>query len=235
MSVSQLWIDIKNAYFSYNGLGINLFFLFVCIIYILILNQKKHRNLLIYEIFGILLLMTPGIANCILKAGDGAQEGWMLYGILNVAAVVAYVAVKYLMEIQKKSEKVLILVMYIILLQAGMNINYTGNHFMRTTNLYKISQETIQIAKNIDHIEQPRILAPESVGSELREYDTKYAVIYGEGLSFTQDNIDQLQIEIASYGCNCVILNTEYENQEILNNIGFSKIKNTEHYVVYAK
>lgn len=43
-------------------------------------------------------------------------------------------------------------------------------------------------------------MAPEEVAGELREYDTRFAVIYGEGLSFTQENLEQLQIETESYG-----------------------------------
>ena len=66
-------------------------------------------------------------------------------------------------------------------------------------------------------------------------YDTRFAVIYGEGLSFTQENLEQLQMETDSYGCNCLVINSEYDNIEFFNSIGFSKIYNTEHYEVYAK
>ena len=36
--------------------------------------------------------------------------------------------------------------------------------------------------------EKPRVLAPEQVAGELREYDARFAVIYGEGLSFTRES-----------------------------------------------
>ena len=42
--MSGLWEDIKNAYFSYNGMGTNVFFLFVAIFYFLITNKKRQRN-----------------------------------------------------------------------------------------------------------------------------------------------------------------------------------------------
>lgn len=54
------------------------------------------------------------------------------------------------------------------------------------------------------------------MAGELREYDTRFAVIYGEGLSFTQENLEQLQIETESYGCNCLVINSEYDNIEFL-------------------
>ena len=217
--MSGLWEDIKNAYFSYNGMGTNVFFLFVAIFYFLIINKKRQRNLLIYEIFGILFLVTPGIAN----------------GILNIVSVVGVAMTDYLINIPSKKEKIIVIVIYILLIQAGMGLNYTSQHLEFITNSYKISNEVMEIAEQLEFVEKPRVLAPEEVAGELREYDTRFAVIYGEGLSFTQENLEQLQIETESYGCNCLVINSEYDNIEFFNSIGFSKIYNTEHYEVYAK
>ena len=74
----------------------------------------------------------------------------------------------------------------------------------------------MEIAEQLEFVEKPRVLAPEQVAGELREYDTRFAVIYGEGLSFTQENLEQLQMETDSYGCNCLVINSEYDNIEFL-------------------
>lgn len=233
--MSGLWEDIKNAYFSYNGMGTNVFFLFVSIFYLLITNKKRQRNLLIYEIFGILFLVTPGIANGILNMSGQKTDHWMVYGILNIVAVVGVAMTDYFINIPSKKEKIIVIVIYILLIQAGMGLNYTSQHLEFITNSYKISNEVMEIAEQLEFVEKPRVLAPEEVAGELREYDTRFAVIYGEGLSFTQENLEQLQIETESYGCNCLVINSEYDNIEFFNSIGFSKIYNTEHYEVYAK
>ena len=81
--MSALWTDVRNAYFSYNGMGVNLFFLFVAVIYLLVTDQKRQRNLLIYEIFGILFLMTPVLANAIIDRSGSGTGSWLVYGILN--------------------------------------------------------------------------------------------------------------------------------------------------------
>ena len=194
--MSGLWEDIKNAYFSYNGMGTNVFFLFVAIFYFLIINKKRQRNLLIYEIFGILFLMTPGIANGILNMSGQNTDHWMVYGILNIVAVVGVVMTDYLINIPTKKEKIIVIVIYILLLQAGMGLNYTSQHLEFITNSYKISNEVMEIAEQLEFVEKPRVLAPEQVAGELREYDTRFAVIYGEGLSFTQENLEQLQLSL---------------------------------------
>lgn len=207
--MSGLWEDIKNAYFSYNGMGTNVFFLFVAIFYFLITNKKRQRNLLIYEIFGILFLMTPGIANGILNMSGQKTDHWMVYGILNIVSVVGVAMTDYLINIPTKKEKIMFIVIYILLIQAGMGLNYTSQHLEFITNSYKISNEVMEIAEQLEFVEKPRVLAPEEVAGELREYDTRFAVIYGEGLSFTQENLEQLQIETESYGCNCLVINSE--------------------------
>ncbi len=181
--MSGLWEDIKNAYFSYNGMGTNVFFLFVAIFYFLIINKKRQRNLLIYEIFGILFLVTPGIANGILNMSGQKTDHWMVYGILNIVSVVGVAMTDYLINIPSKKEKIIVIVIYILLIQAGMGLNYTSQHLEFITNSYKISNEVMEIAEQLEFVEKPRVLAPEEVAGELREYDTRFAVIYGEGLS----------------------------------------------------
>lgn len=161
--MSGLWEDIKNAYFSYNGMGTNVFFLFVAIFYFLIINKKRQRNLLIYEIFGILFLMTPGIANGILNMSGQNTDHWMVYGILNIVAVVGVVMTDYLINIPTKKEKIIVIVIYILLLQAGMGLNYTSQHLEFITNSYKISNEVMEIAEQLEFVEKPRVLAPEQV------------------------------------------------------------------------
>lgn len=233
--MSALWTDIKNAYFSYNGMGINLFFGFAAVLYLLFLHEKKQRNLLIYEIFGILLLVTPLLSNVILQAGGDASENWITYGCLNTAVIAAFAATDYLMKVPSGRERLFVVVMYVLILQAGMTLNYTSEHFSVLKNGYKVPAEVLDIAESIDFLEQPRILAPAEVAGGLREYDTKYAVIYGEGLSFTPENLEQLQLEMESYGCNCVVIETEYDSAEFFDQMGFRKIDTTGHFEVYAK
>ena len=175
--MSGLWEDIKNAYFSYNGMGTNVFFLFVAIFYFLIINKKRQRNLLIYEIFGILFLMTPGIANGILNMSGQNTDHWMVYGILNIVAVVGVVMTDYLINIPTKKEKIIVIVIYILLLQAGMGLNYTSQHLEFITNSYKISNEVMEIAEQLEFVEKPRVLAPEQVAGELREYDMQLFMV----------------------------------------------------------
>ena len=61
------------------------------------------------------------------------------------------------------------------------------------------------------------------MAGELREYDTRFAVIYGEGLSFTQENLEQLQMEQIPMAAIVWLLILSMTILEFLNSIGFSK------------
>lgn len=233
--MSALWTDVRNAYFSYNGMGVNLFFLFVAVIYLLVTDQKRQRNLLIYEIFGILFLMIPVLANAIINRSGSGTGSWLVYGILNAAVLTAFAAADYIMNQKSVKEKIATGIVYIVLLQAGMSLNYSTQYFGTTSNLYKIPSEAVQIAEEIEFLEEPRILAPAEIAGGIRQYDTDYAVIYGTGLSYTPQDLAQFTQEITVYGCNCVVVETEYDNVEHFNELGFSKIASTKHYEVYAK
>ncbi len=49
--------------------------------------------------------MTPGIANGILNMSGQNTDHWMVYGILNIVAVVGVVMTDYLINIPTKKEK----------------------------------------------------------------------------------------------------------------------------------
>lgn len=102
--------------------------------------------------------MTPGIANGILNMSGQNTDHWMVYGILNIVAVVGVVMTDYLINIPTKKEKIIVIVIYILLLQAGMGLNYTSQHLEFITNSYKISNEVMEIAEQLEFVENQEFL-----------------------------------------------------------------------------
>ena len=216
-------------------MGVNLFFLFVAVVYLLVTEKKRQRNLLIYEIFGILFLVTPVLANAIIERAGNGTGNWKVYGILNAAVLTAFVATDFFMDRESRRERVGTLVVFFLLIQAGMSLNYSTDYLGFVSNPYKISSEAEEIAGEIAFLEEPRVFAPAEIASGLRQYDTKYAVIYGDGLSYSPQDPAQFTQEITAYGCNCVIVAAEYDDVDFFNGLGFSRITSTRHYEVYAK
>lgn len=120
---------LKNVFDSYNTRAYALIFLFIAIIYFILKDKKEQRNLLIYEIFGILLLVTPFIGNKIITLGAVEESNWPVYGILCGIPLTAYVAVELFFEAANKKERYGFIAVFIIILQLGLGLSVTGAQF----------------------------------------------------------------------------------------------------------
>ena len=213
----------------------NLFYCFMTVVYFLVIDKKKMRNLLIYEIFGILILLTPQIANVILGVKASAGNTWLVYGILFPVLYLAYSGTEGLSAARKKTEWLAGILVFCILLQAGMGFYYRRQPFSLCTNPYKISEEVLQLAEHVDELEQKRVLAPELVATQLRRYSIDIYVPYGEGLSYTQEYLPQLLVEADAYGCNCIVINAEFDDAEGFTEAGYTLADTTESYLLYVR
>ncbi len=90
--------------------------------YLVVKYKKEQKNLLIYEIFGILLLVTPFIGNKIITLGAFEGSNWPVYGILCVVPLVAYVATELFSEAKNKKESILFVALFLLVLRVGFGI-----------------------------------------------------------------------------------------------------------------
>ena len=100
---------LKNVFDAYNTQAYSLIFFFVALIYLLIKDKKEQRNLLIYEIFGILILVTPFIGNKIITLGAGEESNWPVYGTLCAIPLTAHVATEIFLKPRIKKKNMLFL------------------------------------------------------------------------------------------------------------------------------
>ncbi len=111
---------LKNVFDAYNTQAYSLIFFFIAVVYLIIRDKKEERNLLIYEIFGILLLVTPFIGNKIVTLGAGDGSNWPVYGILCVLPLTAYVATELFFEAKNKKEKYGFIAAFLVVMLLGL-------------------------------------------------------------------------------------------------------------------
>ena len=224
---------LKNVFDAYSTKAYSLLFLFLAIIYLVLKNKKEQRNLLIYEIFGILLLVTPFIGNKIVTLGAGNGSNWPVYGILCAIPVTAYAAIDILEGIQSKKERCVFLVLFLVVIQLGLGITVTGTQFGLPSNPKKTSGLTVKVAKMLDDGVDWYVMAPKSITGELREHDNTIRVFHADSYEELQSNLWFLQKEAAIYGCNCIILDAKYDDEEIMLMGGYEKLASLENYTIY--
>lgn len=226
---------LKSVFNSYDTRAYSLIFLFIAIIYLVIKDKKNERNLLIYEIFGILLLVTPFIGNKIITLGARGESNWPVYGILCAIPLTAYVAVDILTNVKEKKRRYGDIITLFLVLQLGLGLSVTGIQFGVPQNLQKTSSATRQILEQLDSEEDLHIMAPIQVAGEIRECAETIRVFYSTGYEEMQKDLGMLQGEASYYGCNCIILEETYDNEEIMQNGGYVKIASIERYMIYRR
>jgi len=111
---------LKNVFDAYNSQAYSLIFFFIAVVYLIIKDKKEQRNLLIYEIFGILILVTPFIGNKIITLGAGDGSNWPVYGILCAIPLTGYAATEMFFETKNKKEKYGYIAVFLIAMLVGL-------------------------------------------------------------------------------------------------------------------
>lgn len=111
---------LKNVFDAYNTQSYSLIFFFIALVYFIIKDKKEQRNLLLYEIFGILILVTPFIGNKIITLDAGGESNWPVYGILCAIPLTAHAATEMFFEAKSKKEKYGFIAVFLILMLVGL-------------------------------------------------------------------------------------------------------------------
>lgn len=227
---------LKNVFDAYNTKAYSLVFLFIAMIYFILKDKKEQRNLLIYEFFGILLLVTPFIGNKIVTLGAGTGSNWPVYGGLCAIPVTAYMAVDILKKITGKKERYLFYLLFFIVIQLGLGIGLTGEQFGLPANLQKTSKLTMAVAEQLDEHAEWYVMAPKCITGELREYDRTIRVVYEDDYEEWKNDLILLQKKAVDYGCNCVIVEKKYDEEDTMLAGGWEKLAEVEElYSIYKE
>ena len=226
---------LKNVFDSYNEKAYPLIFLFLALIYFIIREKKEQRSLLIYEIFGILLLVTPFIGNKIITLNAGTESNWPVYGILCTIPVTALVVTELFHERKEKKEQGKCLLVLLFVIQLGLGFTVTKDAFVVPKNLQKTPAVVREVAAVLEADTEWYVMAPTQIAGRLREYDSRISVFFDSDYTEKQEELELLLSEAESYGCNCVILEKEYEDEEIMLEGGFIRLNSVREYSIYMK
>ena len=226
---------LRDAYLAYGGLVCNLGLYVVALVYLIIKDEKK-RNFVLYQVFGVLLLATPFIANKVMTYHTEYGNHWYVYGILSVAVVVAYAGTTYVTSLPKQVLRLGAVAFFVILLQFGNGFAYTSDALLFSVNAGKVSAEAMELAQRVMEVEEPVVLATDSVATELKKCNKEIKIIYDDAIAIDWENVEQLCMAADEYSCNCLILETvEEEENDILLEYGFLLREETAGYVLYTR
>lgn len=226
---------LKSVFDSYDKNAFPLIFVFIALIYLVVKAKKEQTNLLIFEIFGILLLVTPFIGNKIVTLWAGNEANWTAYGVLCAIPLTAYVIVDVVQEEHDKKGKMALLLALLVTVQLGLGFSVTGEQFSLPGISGKISDTAVEVAELLVTKNDPYVMAPVELAGDIREYSKDIQVFYTEGYNELQKDLTLLQPEADYYGCNVIILHVQNDKEAMMTAGGYGTRVCIGEYVIYEK
>lgn len=181
----------------------------------------------VYSFLGITAIMAAGIIFL------GGYLPYKIFLILPTAALLSYVGVELLGRTERLKKRWIIVVLYVIIIQAGIGLRYEPEFLTGAPNAYKISASVIGLDNYIREIEEPFLLAPSEVAASIQEYDPGVRVAYGEGYGYEENNLLGLLAAAKDYGCNCLLVRSQTADMEYMQSQGYELVVILEGYHLY--
>ena len=229
--------SVINSWKSYGINTVSIIFYWIAVAWFFL--YRKKQNIYLYALLSAGLVT---VVQCITAKSNPAVTQKAFY-LLPIALVTAYAGVEIFSKTLKGKKKWIIIVLYAIIIQSGTGWRFT-TEYLSNYNIEHVSLPVGQIAEcieNVQQIEQPYVLAPEEVASQLQEYDVNIRVAYGEALLknnievYTEDDLEQLLYEMQTYGCNMLIVKHQYDDEEYMKKIGMQQVIIFYGYGIYYK
>lgn len=241
---------VQDAYAKYAADGI-VQVLFVCAITVLLIREKKSENKLLghYSIILILGVCFPPIASVLTRV-TGASVYWRVFWLVPSVIVIAFVGTKLAEQIGKKSKQGLFILTMVIVIVLGGKSMYQSENFTKSSNLYKIPQEAIDICEMIaPNDETPKIVVPETIVSYIRQYNPNIELLYGRDmgkdyrkgkryrvllqLNSEDPDYEYIAASVKENECEFVVFENKSNNLESMLNYGYELYGSTQNYTIF--
>ena len=226
-------ISIKDSWMNYGTDTIHIVLYFLALFWITIYGKKKRENNLYwYAILSVLVILGLQLIMALLKH----QMMPKTFYLLPFAILTAYVAVEISDRLILRKNKWIIVFLYAIIIQAAIGFEYVDDYIALYYNDRLITAATLQTSDLIDkveEIEEPFLLAPEGIASQIQEYNVDIRVAYGPGYTYIEDNLELLLMKREEYGCNFLMVPHQYDDEEYMKEIGYHQLSIFDGYSLY--
>lgn len=260
--MSEVIAQIENAISIFEGTGHYFSLFFVAIIFMAIIPLERNTyHFYLYSMIAVLIIIFPLTANNIMTFVTGTENYWLVFYILPIFILTAYLGTKtYIAQKTVKEKFIVSLAMFVIFLLVG-SYNYQDNFLpslgLRANN-FKLTDETLTVNNILSTNEVQKVMAPNIICSEIREFNPEISLLYGSDtinhqvsnpenaaeymLITAYDDIQQQEHNLETkiywaeyFGSNCIIIPKENDNQIIMEQNAYYIIGITEHFIVYKR
>lgn len=224
--------------------------------------EQRVGKLMKYEILVFILIANPFGYNAI-STFWVERDYWKVFMLLLPIICIAVSATELLARSEKKWQEALMAFACVGIVIASMNFLFAEGKFAVPENTDKVASAIIEVDQIIREsgIVTKNMIAPREVCADIRKIDEGVQLLYGEDLiermidktAVSDDEEEQKFIDVCTtivavpdaiehqllvadmYGSNCILLETFYDDEKIMEAAGFKCYGRTEVYAVYFR
>lgn len=244
------WQFVQESYQIYTSYGVIPLLLISSLLLILINDKRKENiHLAYFVIIVLVLILFPPIAFVFGKYFIGSEVYWRVFWLIPSGIIIALVFAKLIENSRYYKKSVFLLSMILVIILGGKNV-FNSDNFTKSTNLYKLPQEVIEICDMVvEEGEEVKIVVPETIVSYIRQYNPDIKMLYGRNLGkdvqrgkkfkvLTQLNSMEPNTKyIAKYakkqGCNFIVFKDTSMGIEKIEEFGYELYGATKNYSIF--
>lgn len=245
MFQNNMEIIIKN-FLEFTGDGKYFILFLISMLYIGIKEENKNRKIffIYYNLIVLILTLNPLFNKAV---GGVFKEGvyWRIFWMLSIGFTISYAGVKFIENGNNKIHKTIITLAIIVIIGFSGKIMYNSENYEKMSNIYKLPDESIQVAQIIgeDNEEHKKALVSERLVAYIRQVDASIELAYKrdpEGYLYNEFVLAMLQgrsEDIANLAlkndCNYLVLRKDIPLTLDMGYFGFSVLDMTDNYTIY--
>lgn len=241
---------ILDSYAKYTADAIVQLLVIGSIIFLLIKEKKSENRLLAYySIVLIAAVCFPIIAYIITKI-TGASVYWRVFWLIPSVIIISLSATKLIEQLGKKSQQRIWFLAILIAIMIGGKSVYRSGNFEKSTNMYKLPQEVIELCEMVAPDEgTTKMIVPETIISYIRQYNPNIKLLYGRNigkdyqkgkryrvllqLNSSDPDYEYITTYTKKKQCIFVVLDNTTNDLSEMEKYGYEFFGSTLHYSVY--
>lgn len=244
-----MWSHVLNLLQEYMGTGLIVIWFLISLLYLGIVEKRKHIRILFIYVPLILLLVffNPVFARLVFEtAGD--EIYYRILWLLPITAVIAFAVVELWGRLEGMKKRLFLMCSVLVIAVSGSYI-YSNEYFSRAENIYHVPQTVVDICDAIEvEGREVKAIFPLEMLQYVRQYSPVICMPYGREIlvdSWTSWNklYDVMEVEVIdpkemAEGCReqwvvYIILPEDKQIDGRLEDYDFEVFARIDEYVVY--
>lgn len=237
----------KEAYYYYCLFGMNIAIYVAAVVYLIGFSKKENKLLAEYGVTILVILFFPVIFYLSSKFWLVGNDVWKLYYLLQSVIILSYTMVEFVTNYSGRKKKWIVSGIFVIIMIVSLNYDMTFQSIKPLENSYRIENQILELDQVIKNakLQKQKMIVPTEVLEQICEYDGSLQ-LYGtiEGYSIDQalnteassyDILNKAFNELQEQGITCIILESEYNNEAVMNQFEYYMTMSINDFYIYER